>query len=153
MVPGGGYRQEKIIQGRHLPPGLPVIGQSCTRRKGDVTGASMHAPRQRNITYVQTVRRSIYDTRRPEHPHSTIWKYKRRPQGPPTRPRYMHNLSLEGFSEIIFNHMLCWPVYGGQPSFIKPFLHRKPHVDLWWISSAWVPSIIIYPYRSGIILI
>ena len=34
-------------------------------------------------------RQSIYDTRRPEHPHSPILQYERRPQGPSSRPRYI----------------------------------------------------------------
>ena len=32
--------------------------------------------------YVHTVRRSIYETRQPEHPHLSILRYKQRPQGP-----------------------------------------------------------------------
>ena len=48
-----------------------------------VTGASVHAPRQRNSTYVQTVRWYIYKTRRPEHTPLPIHWYKKRPQGPP----------------------------------------------------------------------
>ena len=50
--------------------------------------ASVHAPRQRNGMYVQTVRWSIYETRRPEHPHSPIRRYERLPQGPPSRTHY-----------------------------------------------------------------
>ena len=41
-----------------------------------VTGASVHAPRQRNNMYVQTVRRYIYKTGRLEHPQSPIRQYK-----------------------------------------------------------------------------
>ena len=40
-------------------------GQSCLRRKGGITGAFFHAPRKRNIKYIQTVIGSIYDTRTP----------------------------------------------------------------------------------------
>ena len=54
-----------------------------------VTGASVHTPRQRNSTYVQTVRRSIYKTRQPEHLHSPIRWYEQLPQIPSPRPRYM----------------------------------------------------------------
>ena len=39
---------------------------------GFVMGVSVHATRHRNSTYVQTVRRSIYDNRRTKHPHSQI---------------------------------------------------------------------------------
>ena len=88
LVPVGGYRKGLIFQGSQLPSGLPVIGHSCLIRKGDVTGASVHAPRLRNSTYVQMVRHYIYDTIRPDHPHSTIHHCKQRPQGPPPRPRY-----------------------------------------------------------------
>ena len=56
----------------------------------------MHAPRQRNIMYVHTVRRSIYETRRPEQPHSPIRRYKRRPQGPPSWTRYMEYWPFQG---------------------------------------------------------
>ena len=48
-----------------------------------VTGASFHTPRQRNSTYVQTVRWYIYETRRPAHPHLPIRLYKECSQGPP----------------------------------------------------------------------
>ena len=58
-----------IIQSRHLPSGLTVIGQSYPRIKGDATGASVDATIQRKSTYLQTIRRSIYETRRPENPH------------------------------------------------------------------------------------
>ena len=56
-----------------------------------VTGASVHTPRQRNSTYVHTVRRSIYETIWPEHSHLPIRQYKKRPQGPSSRPRYMES--------------------------------------------------------------
>ena len=88
VVPGGGCRKGGIIQGGQLPSGLPVIGQSCMRRKGGVTGASIHSPRQSNSMYVQTVRWSIYSTRQIEHPHSPILQYEKRMQGPPSWPQY-----------------------------------------------------------------
>ena len=72
-----------ILQGIMTPTGVLPNGQSCLRRKVDATGASIHAPRQSNSTYVKTFRRSIYKTRRPEHPHLPIRRYERRPQGPP----------------------------------------------------------------------
>ena len=50
---------------------------------GCVTGAFVHTPRQRNSTYVQTVRRSIYETRQPEHPRSPLLQHKWRPWWPP----------------------------------------------------------------------
>ena len=56
-----------------------------------VTVASGNTPRQRNSTYVQTFRRSIFDTRQPEHPHLPILRYERRPQGPATCPCYMES--------------------------------------------------------------
>ena len=69
VVPSGICRKGVVIEGIQLPSGLPLIDQSFLRRKGDVRIASIHAPKQRNSTYIQTVIRSIYDTRRPEHPH------------------------------------------------------------------------------------
>ena len=63
VVPGGGFRKGIILQEILTPMGVLTNVQSCLRKKGDVTGASVHATRQRNSTYIQTVRRSIYDTR------------------------------------------------------------------------------------------
>ena len=63
-------------------------------------GSSVHATRQRNITYLQTVRHLIYNNRLPEHPDSPICWYIRHPQGLavhlpymescPTRPKYVY---------------------------------------------------------------
>ena len=41
--------------------------------------------------YVQTVRQSFYETRRPEQPHSPIRRYTQGPQGPAPRPGYMES--------------------------------------------------------------
>ena len=49
-----------------IPTGVLPNGQSCLRRKVDVTGLPAYAPIQRNSMYVQTVRRSIYTTRLPD---------------------------------------------------------------------------------------
>ena len=62
-----------------------------TSQKLCLTGVSIHEPRQRNSTYIQTVRRSIYEIRRPEHLQSPIRRYERRPQGPPPRPCNMES--------------------------------------------------------------
>ena len=56
-----------------------------------VTGASVHAPRQSNSRYVQTVRQYIYKTRGPEHPYSPIRQCKQRPQGTSSWPRCMES--------------------------------------------------------------
>ena len=88
VVPGEGCRKGIILQRIMTPTGVLPNEQLCLRIKGNVTGASVHAPRQRNIKYVQTFRRSIHDTRQPEHPHLPILRYERRPQGPSPRPRY-----------------------------------------------------------------
>ena len=88
VVPSRGFRKGIIIQGIMTPTGVLPNGKSFLWRKGDVMGAPFHAPIQRNSTYVQTFRRSIYKTRRPEQPHSSIRRCKRRPQGLPPRPRY-----------------------------------------------------------------
>ena len=52
----------EIIQGRKMPSGLTVIGQSCSIRKEGVMGDSASAPRLINIPYVHTVIQSIYET-------------------------------------------------------------------------------------------
>ena len=59
------------------------------RGRGDVTVASVHAPIQRNSTYVQKIRRSIYDNIWLEQPHSPIRRYKQHPQVPASRPHYI----------------------------------------------------------------
>ena len=112
MVPGGGFRKGVIIQGRQLPSGLSVIGQSCLIIKGVITGASVHEPIHSNSTYVQIVIRYIYDTRRPEHPHSPISQYERLPQGSASRPCYIARvvwsaaIKFYKFSRSVF--VSCW---------------------------------------------
>ena len=81
MVPGGGFCEGIILQGIHIPSGLPVIGQSFLRIKGYVTGACVHVTIQRNSTYIQTFRRSIYDTRQSKYPHLPIRRYELFPPG------------------------------------------------------------------------
>ena len=81
VVPGGDCHKGIILQGIMTPMVVLTNGQSCLRRKGGVTGASVNALRQRNSLYEQTSRRSIYETRRPKHPHSPIRRYERRPLG------------------------------------------------------------------------
>ena len=127
VVPGGGFRKG-ITQGMQLPSGLPVIGQSCLRRKGDVIWVSVHSPIQRNSTYVHTVRMYIYETRRPEHPHLPIHRYQQSPQRPPftvplqaadlrvrvfgmsgllNRPSYrlyIHTITLSGWMDRLSNY-------------------------------------------------
>ena len=76
LVPGGGYPKETIIQVILIHTGVLLNGQSCLRRKGDITGASVHSTTQRNSTYVHTVNSSIYDTRCPKNHHSQIYRYK-----------------------------------------------------------------------------
>ena len=51
VVPSGGCRKGIFLQCRYLTSYLSIIGQSYLRRKMDVTGASVHATRQRNSTY------------------------------------------------------------------------------------------------------
>ena len=82
VVPVGGWRKEIIIQGEQRPSGLPVIGHSWLKIKEDVMGASFHSPRQRNSMYAHMVRRYIYNTRWPEHPHPPIRQYKQLPKDP-----------------------------------------------------------------------
>ena len=81
---GGGFHKGIIIQLVMTPTGVLPNVQSLLRRKGDVTGASVHAPIQSNSTYVHTVSRSIYETRWPKHPHFPIHRYQWLPLGPHT---------------------------------------------------------------------
>ena len=95
VVPGRGCIKGIILHGFLTPMGVLPNGHSYLRRKGDVTGASVHAPRHRNSIYVQTFRRSIYNTILPEHPHSPIHQYKRHLYGPPSRPLYIKYVTVE----------------------------------------------------------
>ena len=90
VVPGGGCQKGVIIQGRHLPSALMFTCNSpvMLENKGGVMGASFSTPIQRNSTYAKTVRRSIYETRRPKHHNLSNRHYKLHPQGPPYRPCY-----------------------------------------------------------------
>ena len=72
MFPGGDCRKKINFQIIMTPMGVLPNVQSCLRKKVDVTGASVHAPRQINSTYVHTVRRSIYETRLTEQTHLPI---------------------------------------------------------------------------------
>ena len=54
-------------------------------------GVSVHVPRQRNITYGQTLIWSIYNTRWPKHPHLPILWYKWLPHGPALWTHYMES--------------------------------------------------------------
>ena len=74
-------RKGIILQGRQLPSGLPLIGQSFIKRKGYVPGESIHAPRQSNSPYRQTFRRSVFEIRRSKQPHSSILQRKQIPPG------------------------------------------------------------------------
>ena len=86
-------------------------GHSGLRIKGDVTGASVHVTIQRNITYVQTVRRSIYETRQKDHPHSPIRFYKQRPQGHPQFMTPLQNAVYDELGDIIQCQLLItYPV-------------------------------------------
>ena len=72
VVTGGGCRKGVILQGILMPTGVLPNVQSCLRKKVDVTGASVHAPRQINSTHVHTVRRYIYETILTEQTHLPI---------------------------------------------------------------------------------
>ena len=61
-----------------------------------VTGTSVHSPIQMNTTYMHMVGWYIYNTRRPEHPHLPICRYKWRPQGPAPQPHCMESCPYHG---------------------------------------------------------
>ena len=90
MVPSGGFRKWIIIRGILTSLGVLPNGRVWLIIKGGVEGASFCAPRQSNSLYGQTFRKSIYDTRWPEHPHLPIRRYKQRPQGSNSRPCYTY---------------------------------------------------------------
>ena len=81
VVPGGDCHKGVILQGIMTPRGVLPNGHSCLRRKGGVTGESDHAPIHSNSTYIQMVRRYIYKTRQPEHPHLPIRPIQTTPPG------------------------------------------------------------------------
>ena len=67
--PGGVCCKRIILQGRQMHSGLPIICQSCLRRKEDVIGASVNSTIQSNSQYLHTGRGYIYNTRWPKHPN------------------------------------------------------------------------------------
>ena len=92
-----------IIQVIMTPMGVLPNGKSCLRIKEDVTLVYVHAPIHSNSMYVQTVRRSIYNTIRPEHPPLPIRRYEISPQGPPYWPHYIHH-------QWLIQHLPNWKV-------------------------------------------
>ena len=142
VVPSRGLRKGVIIQGILTPTGVLPNVQSCLRIKGDVTGSSVHSPIQRNSTYIQTVRRSVYETRWPEHPHLPIRQYKRRPLGPASRPCYTPTLILSTFlrfllpsSMIISDPLSGWEVSetpGTIGNWRNPWNIREGHGSIIW---------------------
>ena len=100
---GGVFCRGINIEGRQLPSGLPVIFQSWLRRKGGVTGSSVHVIRKNNIRYGQIINGSIYNSRRFEHLHSSTRRYKRRPQGPASVPHEKLDIMCCGIFTCIFN--------------------------------------------------
>ena len=89
-VPSGGCHKGVIIQVILTPMAVLPNGQAWLRKKGYITGGSVHAPIHRNSMHIQTIIRSIYKTRRPKYPHSPIFRYQQRPQGPTSWPCYSH---------------------------------------------------------------
>ena len=59
VVSGGGFCEGKTIQVIMTTTVVLPNVQSYLRRKGDATGASVHAPRHRNSTYVQMFRQYL----------------------------------------------------------------------------------------------
>ena len=57
-----------------------------------VMGVSTQLPRQSNITYLQMIIWSTYDTRRPKHPHLPFRCYKWLPRGPPCFTALLHSI-------------------------------------------------------------
>ena len=103
-----------------------------------VTGSSFHAPRQRNSTYAQTVRRSIYKTIPPEHPHSPICRYEQRPPGTPFTDRYIESCPTLRYAYV----------YG--PAFLCRHHNRREHYTA---ASRALPSSHHVSYASAIISI
>ena len=82
VVPGGGFRKLIILQVVQLKFSLSCDRGGLFRRKGDVSGSSVHVSRPINSPYIQIFRRSIYNTRRPGHPHLPIFLITTTPRGP-----------------------------------------------------------------------
>ena len=101
------YNKGIAVQGKQLPSGLSVIGHLFLRRKWYVIGASVRATRQRNSPYGKKFRRSIYNTRWPEHPHSLVRRYEQRPQGPTAWTRY----NMDIFDIILRMKTYKWQKY------------------------------------------
>ena len=86
VISVGGFRTDIILQVILTPKQVLPNGQLWLKIKGGVMGYFVHAPIYMNIPYWQTVIRSIYKIRRPEQPHSPIFRYERYPQGPAPWP-------------------------------------------------------------------
>ena len=81
VVPSGRCRYGTIIQVIMISTGVLQNGPSRLRRKRGSNGAYVHEPRQKNITYGQTVRQYIYETKHTEQPHLQTHWYKKFPPG------------------------------------------------------------------------
>ena len=134
VVPVGGFFKGVILQLIMTPIWVLPNVHSFLRRKGGVTGASAHAPRQGNSTYIQAFRRSIYNTKRPQHTHLPIFQYKRHPQGSPSRPHY------SPVQSSVYTFITSY--YANYPSTLS--MWRFPNISITnYCSSAF--SFLIYP--------
>ena len=95
------------------------------------------------------VRRSIYDTRRPEHPHLPIGHYERCPQVPALRPRHMESYLFHGHTTSTSPCISAAVVITtNTPPHYKPthLIHRRdPHY--WYQQFCWSPFLTWFDSR------
>ena len=95
-----------------------------------VTGASVHAPIQRNSPYGHTVILYIYDTRLPRQPHPPIRWYEQRSQEPALRTHY-----IESFPDIRNTYIYVYgPVISANIVITTSTLLLLQYSAYWYIS-------------------
>ena len=73
-----------------------------------VTGASIHAPVQKNSPYVHMDRQSIYDTRKQKHPHSPTCQIMNHAPRDPILCRIILNPSRTWPGSTLFLRLSSW---------------------------------------------
>ena len=88
-----------------------------------VIGASAHELRQRNNLYGKMVRRSLYDTRRPEHSHFLILRSTNNASGDPLHGPITWNPVHRG--STIYNYIYVYVI----PVEVVAIVSAPPHLE------------------------
>ena len=101
-----------------------MFSYHCKRSFQYIKLAPVCAPWLRNIPYGRAFIRSIYETRRPDHPHLSILRYKWLPQGSTSRPHYMESWSAKDLWSTSTSTPMSTPL-SSLPTL--QFLHARHH--------------------------